>query len=128
MKILAFAEQRDLKIKKSSMETVQAARAIADQLGASFAAVIAGSGVSSVAKELGRYGAARVIALRLSPGLAPAHYNLGVILAAQGRAGEAAGQYREALRLNPGFAEARRNLGLLTDAQRKNSPAAGGLK
>lgn len=63
MKILAFAEQRENKFKKSAFETVQAARGIADKLGADFVALVIGSGIESAAKELGAYGAARVIAV-----------------------------------------------------------------
>lgn len=63
MKVLAFAEQRDNKFRKSSFETVQAAKNIADQLSAEFAALVIGHGVGSIAGELGRYGAARVIAV-----------------------------------------------------------------
>ncbi len=61
MKILAFAEQRENKFKKSSFETVKAARRIADQLGAEFAALVVGSGVETLAQELGSYGAERVL-------------------------------------------------------------------
>ena len=61
MKILAFAEQRENKLKKSSFETVKAARGIADQLGAEFVALVVGSGVESIAQELGNYGAERVL-------------------------------------------------------------------
>jgi electron transfer flavoprotein alpha subunit len=61
MKVLAFAEQRDNKFKKSSFETTCAARSIADQLGAQFAALVIGSGVTSIAAQLGEYGAERVI-------------------------------------------------------------------
>ncbi len=61
MKVLAFAEQRDNRFRKSSFETVQAARKIADALGAEFAALVIGSGIAEMAKELGAYGAARVI-------------------------------------------------------------------
>ncbi len=61
MKVLAFAEQRDNKFRKSSFETVQAARKIADALGAEFAALAIGSGIAEMAKELGAYGATRVI-------------------------------------------------------------------
>jgi electron transfer flavoprotein alpha subunit len=63
MKVLAFAEQRDSKFKKSAFETVKAARGIADQLGAEFVALVIGSGVESSAQELGKYGAQRVIAV-----------------------------------------------------------------
>ena len=61
MKILAFAEQRENKFRKSSFETVQAARRIADQLSAEFVALAIGSGVEAIAGELGNYGASRVI-------------------------------------------------------------------
>ena len=61
MKVLAFAEQRNNKFKKSSFETVKAARGIADQLGAECAALVVGSGVEGIAAELGAYGATRVI-------------------------------------------------------------------
>ncbi|MBI4534699.1 MAG: electron transfer flavoprotein subunit alpha/FixB family protein, partial [Ignavibacteriae bacterium] len=61
MKVLAFAEQRENKLKKSSFETVKAARGIADKLGAEFAALVVGNGVDRIAGELGSYGAGRVI-------------------------------------------------------------------
>ncbi len=61
MNLLVFAEQRDNVIKKSSYETVRAARNAADALGAECIAVLAGSGVEGIAGTLGRYGASRVI-------------------------------------------------------------------
>ncbi|HCV43028.1 MAG TPA: electron transfer flavoprotein subunit alpha [Bacteroidetes bacterium] len=61
MNILAFAEQRDNKFKKSSFETVKAARGIADQLGAECVALVIGSGVEGIAEILGGYGASRVV-------------------------------------------------------------------
>lgn len=61
MKILAIAEQRDTRIKKSTFETVQAARRTADRLGAEFAALLIGDGVEPLARELGPYGAGRVL-------------------------------------------------------------------
>lgn len=61
MKILAFAEQRENKFRKSSFEAVFAAKAIADQLGAEFVALAVGSGVEGIAAELGKYGAQRVL-------------------------------------------------------------------
>lgn len=73
MKVLAFAEQRDGKFKKSSFETVRAARDVADTLGAECVALVVGSGVTAMAGELGQYGAARVIAVD-DPSLA-AHAN-----------------------------------------------------
>ncbi len=63
MKILAFAEQRDGKFKKSSFETVQTASQIASTLGAEFAAVVIGSNISGAAAQLGNYGAQRVVAV-----------------------------------------------------------------
>jgi electron transfer flavoprotein alpha subunit len=63
MKILAFAEQRDGKFKRSSFETVRVARDVADKLGAECVALVIGSGVSASAAELGQYGASRVIAV-----------------------------------------------------------------
>lgn len=63
MNVLAFAEERGGKIKKSSLETVRAGRRLADSLGGNFAAVVVGSGVATAAAGLGRYGAARVIAV-----------------------------------------------------------------
>jgi electron transfer flavoprotein alpha subunit len=61
MNILAFAEQRDSKVKKSSYEAVSAARMLADQLGGSCTALVVGSNVEGVAGDLGAYGASRVI-------------------------------------------------------------------
>jgi electron transfer flavoprotein alpha subunit len=63
MSILAFAEQRDGKFKKSSLETIGVARGIADRLGQSCVAVVAGHGVEAIAGQLGTYGAQRVIAV-----------------------------------------------------------------
>jgi electron transfer flavoprotein alpha subunit len=61
MKVLAFAEQRDNTFRKSSYETVQAAKRTAEQLGAEFVALVVGSGVEAIAGELGNYGATRVV-------------------------------------------------------------------
>ena len=74
MTILAFAEHRDGKLKKSSFETVRAARTVADTLKAECCALVIGSGISSLAKELGPYGASRVFVVD-DPSLA-AHANL----------------------------------------------------
>ncbi len=63
MKVLAFAEQRDNKFRKSSFETVQAAKKIAEQLNAEFIALVVGSGVGTIAGELAHYGASRVVAV-----------------------------------------------------------------
>jgi electron transfer flavoprotein alpha subunit len=61
MKVLAFAEQRDNKFKKSTFETVRAAKSIADQFNAECIALVIGSGVESIAGLLGGYGASRVL-------------------------------------------------------------------
>lgn len=63
MKVLAFAEQRENKFRKSSFETVQAARTITDRLGADFVALVIGNGVEAIADELAAYGATRVVAV-----------------------------------------------------------------
>jgi len=76
MNVLAFAEERGGKFKKSSLETVRAARRIADALGGECVALVAGSGVTAEAAGLGRYGAGRVIAVD-DPGLAQ-HSNSAV--------------------------------------------------
>ncbi len=75
-KILAFAEERGGKVKKSSLETVRAGRRLADELGGECVALVAGSGVTAAAAGLGRYGAARVIAVD-DPALAQ-HSNTAV--------------------------------------------------
>ncbi len=61
MNVLAFAEQRDGKFRKSSFETVQAAKRLAGELHADLVAVVVGSGVESIARELGNFGAGRVV-------------------------------------------------------------------
>lgn len=63
MNIIAFAEERGGKFKKSSFEAVQAASGLARSLGASISALVVGSGVAAIAPELGRYGVSRVIAV-----------------------------------------------------------------
>ncbi len=61
MKIIAFAEQRNNKFKKTAFEVVRAAKTAADQLSAELTALVVGGNVSSIAGELGAYGAAKVI-------------------------------------------------------------------
>jgi len=53
MKILAFAEQRDGKLKKVAFEVAYAARQIAGQLGAETVGLLIGNGVADTAAELG---------------------------------------------------------------------------
>ncbi|MDQ2870040.1 MAG: electron transfer flavoprotein subunit alpha/FixB family protein [Acidobacteriota bacterium] len=54
MKFLVFIEQRDGKVRKASFEALSLARRLA---GGPVAAVLAGKGVTALAKDLGRYGA-----------------------------------------------------------------------
>jgi electron transfer flavoprotein alpha subunit len=61
MKILAFAEERGGKLKKSSLETVQKAAEVARTLGAEYSALVVGNGITAVAGELGVYGAPHVL-------------------------------------------------------------------
>ena len=63
MKILAFAEQRDNKFKKTAFEVVHAASTLAKESGSEMAAVVIGSKVKAIASSLGAYGTARVIAV-----------------------------------------------------------------
>jgi tetratricopeptide (TPR) repeat protein/tryptophan-rich sensory protein len=60
-----------------------------------------------IADAVSRYQAA----IRLQPGYADAHYNLGVALGKLGRPAEALGEFEEAVRLEPDSVEARNNLG-----------------
>ncbi len=64
MKIIAVAEQRENKLKKVSYEVVGAARTISDQMDGEVVALVIGSQVQSIAGELGRYGAQRVLAVQ----------------------------------------------------------------
>ncbi|HUI10940.1 MAG TPA: electron transfer flavoprotein subunit alpha/FixB family protein [Bacteroidota bacterium] len=61
MKCIAFAEERDGEFRKSSLETVRAARRMADALGGTCLALVAGHDAGKGAAALGRYGAARVL-------------------------------------------------------------------
>jgi electron transfer flavoprotein alpha subunit len=59
--ILTFAEQRDGKLRRASLEALSEARRLAGPLGASVAAVVIGPGGDAHAGELGSYGADKVI-------------------------------------------------------------------
>jgi electron transfer flavoprotein alpha subunit len=61
MKILAFAEQREGKFKKSAFEVVQAARSIADKLSGELVTLVVGDAVETIAGELANYGASQVL-------------------------------------------------------------------
>lgn len=62
MKILAFAEQRENRFKKSAFEVTQTSANIAAQIGAEHVTVVIGDAVDSITAELAHYGATRVIA------------------------------------------------------------------
>jgi electron transfer flavoprotein alpha subunit len=61
MKLLAFAEQREGKFKKTAYEVTQAARRLADTLGAELVTIVVGHNAGDQASSLGGYGATRVI-------------------------------------------------------------------
>lgn len=58
--ILTFAEQRDGKLRRASLEVVSEARRLADATAATVATVVIGPGAEGLAGELGSYGADRV--------------------------------------------------------------------
>ena len=60
MKIIAFAEQRNNRFKKTAFEIVRAAQTVADQLSAEVVALVVGGNISSMAGEVGAYGASKV--------------------------------------------------------------------
>ena len=59
--ILAFAEQRVGKFKKSAYEVVCAGRKLADELKTELTALVIGSGIEGIAPELGSFGADKVL-------------------------------------------------------------------
>jgi len=58
--VLVFIEQRDGKIRKSSLEALTLGRTLAAKTGGAVGAVVAGSGVAGLAAELAAWGAAKV--------------------------------------------------------------------
>jgi electron transfer flavoprotein alpha subunit len=62
-KVIAFAESRDGKLKKSAFECVSEAARLAKKLGGEAAAIVAGSGVEGLGDQIAAYGVTRVIAL-----------------------------------------------------------------
>ena len=61
--VLAFAEQRDGKLRRASLEVMTAARTVADALGGEVhALLIAPRNTAAMAADLGRYGADKVLA------------------------------------------------------------------
>ncbi len=61
MNILAVAEQRDGKLKKTAFEVVRTARTLADKSGGQVVALVVGHQVQSSAGQLGGYGAGRIV-------------------------------------------------------------------
>lgn len=61
MKILAFTEQRNNQFKKTAFEVVRAAVSVGEQLSAEVIALVVGGKVASIAGELGKYGASKVV-------------------------------------------------------------------
>jgi electron transfer flavoprotein alpha subunit len=59
--ILTFAEQREGKLRRASLEVVSEARRLAGPLGATVTSVVVGPGSASLAAELAAYGADRVV-------------------------------------------------------------------
>ncbi|HJV32847.1 MAG TPA: electron transfer flavoprotein subunit alpha/FixB family protein [Patescibacteria group bacterium] len=64
MNILAFAEQREGKFKKSAFEVTQAAKKLGGELGFGVTVVVVGDAVAGIAGELGAYGASRVLTVQ----------------------------------------------------------------
>jgi len=58
--VLVFIEQRDGKIRKSSLEALSLGHSLSRKTNGTLGAVIAGSGISSLVGELAAYGAAKV--------------------------------------------------------------------
>jgi electron transfer flavoprotein alpha subunit len=58
--VLVFIEQRDGKIRKSSLEALALGHSLSKKTNGTLGAVVAGSGISPLAAELGAYGAAKV--------------------------------------------------------------------
>jgi len=63
MNILVFAEVRDGKLKRSSLETLSEAVRLAKPLGSKVGVALVGEGIKAQAETLGKYGAAQVFAV-----------------------------------------------------------------
>lgn len=59
--ILAFAEQRDGKLKKSAYEVISTGRKLADEIKGELVSLLIGSGIEGLASGLGSYGADKVL-------------------------------------------------------------------
>jgi electron transfer flavoprotein alpha subunit len=62
-KFLAFVEQRGGVLKKSSLESLSAAKRLADEAGGELAALVCGQGIGQEAASLGAYGASKAYAV-----------------------------------------------------------------
>ncbi len=62
MKLLAFAEQREGKFKKSAFEVTQTAKGFAEKLGAELVTLVIGNNIERILPGLGAFGATRVVA------------------------------------------------------------------
>jgi electron transfer flavoprotein alpha subunit len=67
--VLAVAEQTDGVFRKTTYEVLSAARRIADNLGGDLTALVLGSNMEDVAKDLGQYGADKIMVIN-NPALA----------------------------------------------------------
>jgi electron transfer flavoprotein alpha subunit len=63
MNLLVFAEVRDGKLKKSSLETLSEAVRLAKPLGSKVGVALAGEGIKAHAETLGKYGASQVFVI-----------------------------------------------------------------
>ena len=63
MNLLVFAEVRDGKLKKSSLETLSEAVRLSKKLGSKVGVALVGEGVGPHAETLGRHGAAQILGL-----------------------------------------------------------------
>ncbi|KAA3599272.1 MAG: electron transfer flavoprotein subunit alpha/FixB family protein [Calditrichaeota bacterium] len=61
MSVLVLAEHRNGELKKTTFEALTAGRSVADKLGTEVCALLLGDGVDSLASELGKYGADKVL-------------------------------------------------------------------
>ncbi|MGH6829397.1 MAG: tetratricopeptide repeat protein, partial [Rhizomicrobium sp.] len=82
----------------------------------------------SALKHHDRAVAAFVMALRLKPDYADAHYSLGIALLRLGRNDDAVKAFARAVAMEPGFAEAHNNLGLALTALGRYREAVGAFE
>ena len=61
--------------------------------------------------------------IELNPQSAPAHYNLGYVMARRGQVNESVAEFREALRIDPDYAQAHNNLGAVLQLFGKSAEA-----